>query len=325
VLLRALILCLIIAGIGALALPAGSADISAAEVWATLFDPGAATQNQQLVVWGLRLPRLLAAIMVGAMLGVAGAAMQSVTRNGLADPGLIGVKEGAAIVILGMVIFAPTLPVVWRPIGGMAGAGVIAAIVIATSRSLSSARFVLIGIGVSFCLSGCISLFLIYSDMSQVQLAMVWLSGSLHAASWQGFYAALPWAVLGIAAIGLSSRAADAALLGDGAAVGLGVRLRGLQALRLIAPLLLTGASVSVAGSLGFVGLIAPHIARLALGSGQIPLTLGSGLFGALLVLAADSIGRTAFAPVQIPAGILMALLGVPFFLFLLWRRRHQL
>ncbi len=118
---------------------------------------------------------------------------------------------------------------------------------------------------------------------------------------------------------------ADVALLGDRTAIGLGVRLQQLTVLRFFAPVLLTSASVSCVGSLGFVGLMAPHMARFVLRGGQVSLLCGSALIGALLVLATDTLGRLAFAPLQIPAGIVIALVGCPFFVVLLWRRRDAL
>ncbi|HDY8473296.1 TPA: iron chelate uptake ABC transporter family permease subunit [Klebsiella pneumoniae] len=133
------------------------------------------------------------------------------------------------------------------------------------------------------------------------------------------------WALPGAIILFCTARAADVALLGDRTAIGLGVRLQQLTVLRFFAPVLLTSASVSCVGSLGFVGLMAPHMARFVLRGGQVSLLCGSALIGALLVLATDTLGRLAFAPLQIPAGIVIALVGCPFFVILLWRRRDAL
>lgn len=273
----------------------------------------------------LRLPRILLALLTGAMLGMAGAAMQEVTRNGLADPGLIGVNEGAAVTILALVLFFPGVAAEWRPSAGLLGGAIVAAVVIALARSIAGLKFVLIGIGVSWLLSSGISLFMTMGRMSDVENALIWLSGSLHAASWADLRIATPWAAVGLVLLVATARAGDVAALGDVTATGLGVRLRWVGALRLLAPVMLTAASTAVIGSLGFVGLIAPHMARLMIGSGQLPLIAGSALLGAALVLVADTVGRALFAPVQIPAGTVMAILGVPFFLFVLWRRRNEL
>ncbi|MFK4772271.1 FecCD family ABC transporter permease [Rhizobium sp. ZW T2_16] len=277
------------------------------------------------VIGNLRLPRILLAVICGAALGAAGAAMQSATRNGLADPGLIGVKEGTVVAVVAALIFLPQLSPSWRPVLGLAGGATVAAVVIAIARSLSGLHFVLIGIGVSWLLSSCIALFMTMARISDVQTAMIWLGGSLHAASWLDLQLMLPSTLLGFALLLTTTRSADAAMLGDMAATGLGVRSRLLNAARLSGSVLLTCACASVVGALGFVGLVAPHLARLSFGSAQMPLLFGSAAFGSLLVLLADTVGRTIFAPVQIPAGVLLAVLGLPFFLFLMWQRRDAL
>ncbi|MEQ0105187.1 iron ABC transporter permease [Klebsiella sp. JN_Kp124] len=278
-------------------------------------------EQQRFILFDIRLPRLFMALLCGAMLGLAGAAMQSITRNGLADPGLIGVKEGASIVVLALVLFFPAVGLVWRPLAGMLGGVLVALLVLALARDCSRPRFILIGIGVSWTLAAAVGIFMTTADVRDVQTAMIWLAGSLHAATWPLLAVAFCWALI----LFLTARAADAALLGDRAAIGLGVRLQQLTLLRFFAPVLLTSASVSCVGSLGFVGLMAPHMARFLLRGGQVALLCGSALIGALLVLATDTIGRLAFAPLQIPAGIVIALVGCPFFIVLLWRRRDAL
>jgi len=278
-----------------------------------------------LILGELRLPRILLAALAGAMLGMAGAAMQSVTRNSLADPGLIGVKEGTVVAVLTLMIFAPHVDPAWRPFIGLAGGAAVALIVVLLARSLSGMRFILIGIGMSWLLASGISLFMTMGEISEVQTAMIWLGGSLHAASWLDIKLALPWAAAGFMLLLLTARAADIAMLGSLSTISLGVRYQMLGGARLLAPVLLTSACASVVGGLGFVGLIAPHLARLCIGARQVPLLLGSALLGAVLVLIADTAGRALFAPVQIPAGIVLAIVGVPFFLFVLWQRRHTL
>lgn len=282
-------------------------------------------EQQRFILFDIRLPRLFMALLCGAMLGLAGAAMQSITRNGLADPGLIGVKEGVSIVVLALVLFFPAVGLVWRPLAGMLGGVLVALLVLALARDCSRPRFILIGIGVSWTLAAAVGIFMTTADVRDVQTAMIWLAGSLHAATWPLLAVAFCWALPGALILFLTARAADVALLGDRTALGLGVRLQQLTLLRFFAPVLLTSASVSCVGSLGFVGLMAPHMARFLLRGGQVALLCGSALVGALLVLATDTIGRLAFAPLQIPAGIVIALVGCPFFIVLLWRRRDAL
>ncbi|MFM4126683.1 FecCD family ABC transporter permease [Klebsiella quasipneumoniae subsp. similipneumoniae] len=200
-----------------------------------------------------------------------------------------------------------------------------ALLVLTLARDCSRPRFILIGIGVSWTLAAAVGIFMTTADVRDVQTAMIWLAGSLQAATWPLLAVAFCWALPGAIILFCTARAADAALLGDRTAIGLGVRLQQLTLLRFFAPVLLTSASVSCVGSLGFVGLMAPHMARFVLRGGQVSLLSGSALIGALLVLATDTLGRLAFAPLQIPAGIVIALVGCPFFVVLLWRRRDAL
>ncbi len=321
-----------LAGLGSLALvlllcgvTQGSLPVPSSAIGRALFFSDTLSAEQHYVVWDIRLPRVLMALLCGAMLGMAGAAMQSITRNGLADPGLIGVKEGASVVVLTLVLCFPAIGLVWRPLAGMAGGLLAAGLVMGLARDVSRPRFVLLGIGVSWTFAAGIGVFMTTADVRDVQTAMMWLAGSLHAATWPLLAVALCWAVPASLILMFTARAADVALLGNQAATGLGVRLSHLSWLRVIAPVLLTAASVSCVGSIGFVGLIAPHMARFLLRGGQRALLWGSALLGGLLVLLADSVGRLAFAPLQIPAGIVISLIGGPFFLLLLWQRRDRL
>ena len=309
-----------------LAAPVGALALVLADIAArTLVAPQELGEQPRFILFDIRLPRILMALLCGAMLGLAGAAMQSITRNGLADPGLIGVKEGASIVVLALVLFFPAVGLVWRPLAGMVGGIAVALLVLTLARDCSRPRFILIGIGVSWSLAAAVGIFMTTADVRDVQTAMIWLAGSLQAATWPLLAVAFCWALPGAIILFCTARAADVALLGDRTAIGLGVRLQQLTVLRFFAPVLLTSASVSCVGSLGFVGLMAPHMARFVLRGGQVSLLCGSALIGALLVLATDTLGRLAFAPLQIPAGIVIALVGCPFFVVLLWRRRDAL
>ncbi|TWF59042.1 FecCD family ABC transporter permease [Neorhizobium alkalisoli] len=325
IVLACLGLAVIVLLVGLASLPAGSFDLPLPDLLHTILRPQEASSEHRYIVWDIRLPRILIAILSGAMLGLSGAAMQSITRNGLADPGLIGVKEGTAVMVLSLIIFLPQSAVLWRPVAGMMGGLLVAVLVVTLARDMSKVRFILIGIGVSWFFSAALAIFMTTANIRDVQTAMVWLAGSLHAATWPLVIVAFVWLIVGGALLYLTARAADVALLGNGTAIGLGVRLQAISFLRFAGPVLLTAASVSCVGSLGFVGLIAPHIGRFLIGGNQTALLTSSALTGAALVLIADTIGRLAFAPLQIPAGIVMSVLGVPFFLLLLWRRRDRL
>ncbi|MEH5525441.1 iron ABC transporter permease [Raoultella planticola] len=290
----------------------GSFPLPAGTLARALFAPENVGDQPRFILFDIRLPRLLMALLCGAMLG-------------LADPGLIGVKEGASVVVLALILFFPAVGLVWRPLAGILGGALVALLVLVLARDCSRPRFILIGIGVSWTLAAVVGIFMTTADVRDVQTAMIWLAGSLHAATWSLLMVAFLWALPGTLILFLTARAADVAQLGDRTAVGLGVRLQQLTLLRFFAPVLLTSASVSCVGSLGFVGLMAPHMARFLLRGGQVSLLCGSALIGALLVLFTDTLGRLAFAPLQIPAGIVIALVGCPFFILLLWRRRDVL
>lgn len=305
------------------ALPQGTVATSAQDLRDWL--AGSGDPDQALILGQLRLPRILLALMSGAMLGLAGAAMQSVTGNALADPGLVGVKEGAMVAILGASLGWPMLSPAWHPLIGMAGGVVTMLAVIALSGALTGMRFLLIGIGTSWLLASLITLFMTVGDPETAHSVLIWMAGSLHAASWARLWMALPWAVLGAVLLFATARGGNLAELGAATAVGLGIRLGRLAALRLAAAVMITAAATAAIGSLGFVGLVAPHLARLLTGPRQIALMSGSMLTGALLVLAADSLGRILLAPVQIPAGVVIAMIGVPFFLAILWKRRDEI
>jgi len=311
--------------LGIFSLTRGSFPMPSGTLTQALFAPASVADQPRFILFDIRLPRLFMALLCGAMLGLAGAAMQSITRNGLADPGLIGVKEGASIVVLALILFFPAVGLIWRPLAGMFGGALVALLVLSLARDCSRPRFILIGIGVSWTLAAAVGIFMTTADVRDVQTAMVWLVGSLQASTWPLLTVALCWALPGALILFLTARAADVALLGDRTATGLGIRLQQLTLLRFLAPVLLTSASVSCVGSLGFVGLMAPHMARFLLRGGQVALLSGSALIGALLVLVTDTLGRLAFAPLQIPAGIVIALTGCPFFILLLWRRRDAL
>lgn len=301
----------------------GSLPVPVSSVASALFLPGGIAEPAQSIIHDIRLPRLLMAITLGAMLGIAGSAMQSVTRNGLADPGLLGVKEGAGIVVLAQILFFPSLSLLWQPLTGLIGGLLVALLVVLLARDFSRPRFIFTGIGISWIFSAMIAMFMTTADVRQVQTVMLWMSGSLNTTGWPMLLMALCWGIPAILLLFATARAADIALLGGPTATGLGVQLSQLTLLRFIAPVVLTATSVSCAGSIGFVGLMAPHLARILFTGGQTAQLTGSACCGAVLVLLADTLGRLAFAPLQLPAGIIIALFGGPFFLLLLWHRRN--
>lgn len=275
------------------------------------------------VVWEFRLPRMLVASFVGAMMALSGAALQNVTRNGLADPSLVGVSQGAALAVVTLVIAYPDVPPGLRPPAAFVGALLTATLVQSLSsggrRNGSSIRFILLGIGVAAFMSALTTALLTYGDIHQASAALAWLAGSINAASWSdAWLLAIVLFVLTPALVALS-RPVAALQLGEDTAIGLGAPVRLSRYALITLSVALAAVATAVVGPLGFVGLIAPHAARRLAHAGVGLTLIVTGLTGALLVTGADLAGRALFAPIQIPAGIVTAIVGVPVFVYLLW------
>ncbi|UJW73794.1 FecCD family ABC transporter permease [Rhizobium sp. SL42] len=318
------VLALLLSLLVGFALGSGSLNVSPAVItdWLLQRDVG---WTETTVLEILRAPRILLAATCGGMLALAGAVTQHVTRNGLADPGLIGVKAGASLCIVALLLTWPEAPLALRPIVGLAG-GLAAGLSVAfLARGASPLKFIMIGVGCSWCLSSMLVVLLTAADIRSLQRAMIWLAGSLEGANWPSVY--LASAILAcLAAIILSlARHAELADMGAAKASTLGVNIKGVRATCLIATVLLVAGAVSVAGGLGFVGLIAPHLTRLLPRQGLRGHLISSTLIGGLLVLAADLLGAGLFAPIRLPVGVTLAMIGAPLLVLLLWLRRNRI
>ncbi|QNP82823.1 FecCD family ABC transporter permease [Agrobacterium tumefaciens] len=321
-----LVLALCLALVAAWSLNAGSQRIPVSALWSFLATADTNSTTVDPVVLDFRLSRLALAVVAGAMLGIAGAIMQATTRNGLADPGLLGVREGASLTVLGCLFVLPSLPVMLRPLAGIAGGMISAAIVLMLSGATSRLRFVLTGIGFSWLLSAFLLILMASLDIRNVQTAMIWMAGNLQGASWTAVSILSFILVIALGLLLPTARAADVQALGDHAAIALGVHTRWLSVLHVTLAVTLTASCVSFTGSIGFVGLIGPHIARLLLPGGSYPgLIMGAGLTGATLVAVSDTIARTAFSPLELPTGLVLSTVGAPTLLALLWFHRHRL
>jgi len=273
-----------------------------------------------------RTPRVLAALLAGAALGLAGTTVQAVARNPLADPGLLGITGGAGVgAVLAIVLFPGTT--IWV-VSAAACLGALATFALvyglANRRGLSSDRLVLVGIGVSAVATSLITLIVVLTSPYNTTMALTWLSGSTY-----GRTAAQVWPVA-IALVVLTPlvlrwrRDLDVLAVDDDVARVLGVPLERTRLGVLVVTALLTAVAVSAIGVVGFVGLMAPHLARSLVGSSHTRVIPVAALLGALLVSVADTLGRTVIAPAQIPAGLLTALIGAPYFISLLWRTRRS-
>jgi iron complex transport system permease protein len=281
-------------------------------------------EDYSFIVNTLRLPRMLVAAMVGLALGVAGAIMQGLTRNPLADPGILGISAGASLVAVTLIVVVRTVPAWLIPVGAFAGAITVAGLIYALAwrGGDSPIRLILVGIGLGAICSAATSLMITFGDVYDVQRALIWLTGSVYGRSWEEFWPLLPWILLFVPAALLLARDLNALNLGEEVARGLGSPVARRRGLLLLTAVALAASSVAAAGTIGFVGLMAPHLARRLVGPDHAGLLPTAGVIGALIVVAADLVGRTLFAPIELPAGLVTAAVGAPFFIALLWRQR---
>lgn len=277
-----------------------------------------------LVVWTIRLPRTLAAVLVGAALAVSGAVFQGLTRNELASPYILGVSAGAGLAALLVLVFAsallPLLPLVAAAGGGLAFLVVYG--VAWKGGGASPVRLILAGVVVATILGALqTGLYLFADDLQTVHSAIAWTTGSMVGVDWAPLLRALPWLILGLAILLATSRQLDVMALGDRAASALGMRVERVRFMLAGLAVLLAAGSVTIAGTVGFLGLIVPHVARTLVGSRHGPLLIASAAVGAALLAVADTAARLIFNPVQVPVGILTGLVGGVYFLYLMRRR----
>lgn len=314
-----------LAGLAAASLALGDVTIPAGELVRSIVSPTAAAQDTLMIVLELRLPRALLALLVGMALAVAGAIAQAVMRNPLAEPGLLGINAGAALAAMLLIVAWPGASPALLPWASFAGAGAMAAAIYALSwrGGTSSLRIILIGIGLSSLAGAATTLLTAFGEIRDVQRAMIWLAGSVYDADWSKVRLLVLWLSGPLALAWLVARELDLVRFDDHTARGLGQRVDLLRALMILLCTLISGAAVAAAGLIGFVGLIAPHLARRLVGPAHSRLIPAAALTGGALVMAADLLGRTVIAPAQLPAGLVTALIGAPFLSYLLWGRRH--
>lgn len=322
-----LIALLLTAGVMIWNVGTGEYPIPPLDVVRTIFGIDTGNTDHSFVVNTLRLPRALVAWLVGVMLALAGGIMQSLTRNALASPDITGVTAGASLGAVLLLVAFPKATVVSLPLAALLGGLVVAGLIylLAWQQGDSPIRLILVGIGLSAILSAAQSILMLRADIERIQQALYWLTGSIYGRSWNHLFALLPWCIVLIPMALLAARSLNALHLGEEVARGLGTPVAWQRALLLLISVGLTGAAISQVGAIGFVGLIAPHLARRLVGPAHEGSQPVAGLIGGLLVLASDFVGRTLFAPIEVPAGIIIALVGAPFFIYLLWRQHRSL
>ncbi|RKD22921.1 iron ABC transporter permease [Ammoniphilus oxalaticus] len=294
----------------------GPVSIRLSDIWQAFIASPSTVETR--IVWDLRLPRLLTGLLVGSCLAVSGALLQGVMRNPLADPGIIGVSAGAGLVAVIMMIVFPAYTHL-TPFGAFIGALAATCMIyfVAWNGGVSPLRMILAGVAINALLGALTStVMILYSD--RVQAVLPWLVGGLAGRSWPHFFIILPYAALGLFLSIFAIKHANIMLLGDEVARLAGNKVERSRFYLIILAALLAGAAVSVAGLIGFVGLVVPHFVRLIVGNDYRYLLPISAIAGAFLVALADTSARSWFDPIELPVGILLAVIGAPFFLYLL-------
>ncbi|MGP0583956.1 FecCD family ABC transporter permease [Paenibacillus timonensis] len=289
---------------------------------------GMAEPGEQVIVMNLRLPRILVAVLVGASLAVAGAILQGVIRNPLASPDVAGITEGASLgAILFIYLFQGSISIHWMPLASILGAFVVTGLlyVLAWKNGASPLRIILIGIGVSAAIKSVSYMLIISGPMQLANQSLTFMTGSIYGVSWENdVLTLLPWTTLLLILTWLQARQVNIQALGDDIATSVGSRVQLQRLLLIVLSVSLAGAAVAIGGAIAFIGLMAPHMARRLTGPSFSSVLPVSALLGALILLVADLVARTAFLPRDVPAGVLTAAIGAPFFMVLLYRNRNR-
>jgi iron complex transport system permease protein len=293
---------------------------------------GTGNEMHQTVVNTFRLPRILIALLVGIALAVAGGILQGIIKNPLASPDIIGLTGGASVAVVAfLAIFSDknhslTVSISWLPLAAFIGAGVTAFIVylLAWKNGVSPIRLVLVGIGISGLMQAGTTMMMIMGPIYQASQANVWITGTVNGSKWEDVNILFPLVMILLILVFILSRNLNVQELGEEIAISVGSRVQTQRLVLIAIATALTGSAVAFAGGIGFVGLMAPHIARRLVGSAFGALLPVSGLIGGLLVIIADLIGRMMFAPLEIPAGVFTASIGAPYFIYLLYKTRNS-
>ncbi|QLK86564.1 iron ABC transporter permease [Staphylococcus sp. 17KM0847] len=275
--------------------------------------------GENFILSEYRVPRMLLAILVGAALSISGAVIQGVVRNPLASPDVIGITKGASLAAVIVIIIFPTAPLFLLPLASFVGAlgmSIILSLLISFKR-VKGSQLALIGMALGAIAMALVQYLLIRNPM-EANIALVWLTGSLFGRSMQHVLTILPWLCVSIPVILYYSYKLDILHLGDDVATALGAKVNHIKMILLLAAVMLAGSAISVVGGLSFLGLIAPHIARSIVGHKHVHIVLMSGLIGGVLMAFADGLARMIAPPIDIPVGVLIAIIGAPYFLYVL-------
>ncbi len=322
----AVLLTLLLVTLAAIALNVGQGEypIPPLEVLKTILGLETDNPDYPFVVNTLRLPRTIVAYLAGVGLAISGTILQGVTRNPLADPSLIGINAGASLAAVALIVLVPSLPLFALPLSAFGGALAVSVLIywLAWDKGSSPIRLILIGVGLDAISRALTTLMVTFGEINSVSQALVWLAGSVYGRTWEHVWSLLPWLVVLVPLAFVLAKQLNALNLGDDVARSLGSQVEWQRGLLLLVSVALVGASVATAGTIAFVGLIAPHLGRQLVGPTHEGLIPVSALMGGLIVVLADWLGRVLFAPIELPCGVITAAVGAPYFLYLLVRNR---
>jgi iron complex transport system permease protein len=326
--LPSLLITLLLLGFGAIVLNVrqGEYPIGTLDTIKTLLGIDTGNRDLAFVIYDLRLARTLVAFLAGIALATSGTIFQGLTRNSLADPSIIGIDAGASLVAVGAIVLFPDTPTHLLPFIAFLGALVMAIAIysLAWNGGSSPILLILLGVGLSAIAGAFTSLLITFGSIYDVSQALLWLAGSVYGRTWEQFFSFLPWVAIGVSIALVRSRDLNALNLGDDIARGLGSRVEWQRGLLVLVAVALAGSAVATTGTIAFVGLIAPHVGRQIVGNNHQNLLPVSALLGGLLVTLSDLVGRTIFAPIELPCGVVTAAIGAPFFLYLLARKKKN-
>ncbi|OZI13349.1 iron ABC transporter permease [Bacillaceae bacterium SAS-127] len=310
-----------------LSLNIGVMVVSSTSVLKTLV--GLGTEQDKMVLFDFRLPRMILSMLIGAGLAVAGAILQGISQNGLADSGILGINAGAGLGVVLFVYFVgesfSTLGAlsIWAMpafalVGGLMSALLI--YILAWKKGVHATNFILVGIGINALLGAILLIFQLKLDPHSFMKTVVWLSGSIWGTNWSFVWTLIPWIVIFIPLAFYKARELNVLYLGDEAATGLGAKVNAERSKLLFVSVALASACVAVGGGIAFLGLVSPHLARKLVGTNYQFVLPTAALLGALILLLADMIGRNLLTPTEIPVGIVVSCIGAPYLIYLLMK-----
>ncbi|QNR22308.1 iron ABC transporter permease [Exiguobacterium sp. Helios] len=321
-----LLLSLLLLGTIVVSIGLGPASLSYDRLLPTLFGQG--SFKEDFVLFSLRLPRIIITLLAGMALALSGSILQGITRNELADPGIIGINTGAGVAVAIFFLYFPVDVgsfIYGLPVAAFLGALVTAVAIYALSydrnRGLQPIRLILIGVGFSMALSGIMVILISSTKREKVDFIAKWLAGNIWGTDWTFVYALLPWLIVLIPFTLYKANKLNLLALNEPVAIGVGVSIEKERIQLLLTAVALAASAVSVTGGISFIGLMAPHIARALVGPRHqwfLPIAL---LIGGFLLVLADTIGRNIADPDGVPAGIVVALIGAPYFIYLLLKK----